>query len=213
MLIVYILNRFVKIIEFLYWKNRVHLDATSRLSLRSVVRGGKGIFIDKSSVISDYAVLNCTDSPFGPSLTCMQKPKGQIRLGKGTKIRSYACLYTYGGNISLGSNCSLNPFSIIYGHGGVTIGNNVRIAAHCVIVASNHNFDQLDIPISEQGITSKGIVIEDDVWIGSGAIILDGVRIGGGAIIAAGAVVNRDVEPMSTVGGVPAHIISRRDAS
>ncbi len=211
MLIVYILNRFVKIFEFLYWKNKVHLDSTSRLSLRSVVRGGKGIFIDESSVISDYAVLNCTDSPFGPSLACMYKPKGEIRIGKGTKIRSYACLYTYGGNISLGSNCSLNPFSIIYGHGGVTIGNNVRIAAHCVIVSSNHNFDQLDVPISEQGVTSKGIIIENDVWIGSGAIILDGVRVGGGAIIAAGAVVNKDVQPRSMVGGVPARVINRRD--
>ena len=50
----------------------------------------------------------------------------------------------------------------------------------------------------------KPIIIEDDVWIGSGAIITQGVRVGKGAIIAAGAIVTKDVEPFSVVGGVPA---------
>ena len=55
----------------------------------------------------------------------------------------------------------------------------------------------------------KPIIIEDDVWIGSGAIITQGVRVGKGAIIAAGAIVTKDVEPFSVVGGVPAKLIKR----
>ena len=54
------------------------------------------------------------------------------------------------------------------------------------------------------------IVLKDDVWIGYGAIICSGVTIGQGAIIAAGAVVTKDVEPYSIVGGNPARLMKYR---
>ncbi len=58
---------------------------------------------------------------------------------------------------------------------------------------------------------SKGnIVIKDDVWIGQNAIVCSGVTVGQGAIVAAGAVVTKDVEPYSVVGGNPAKIIKYR---
>ena len=53
-------------------------------------------------------------------------------------------------------------------------------------------------------------VIGNDVWIGANCVITAGVRIGTGAVIAAGAVVTKDVEPNSIVGGVPAKIIRYR---
>lgn len=54
------------------------------------------------------------------------------------------------------------------------------------------------------------VIIGNDVWIGSHAIIMGGIRIGDGAVIASGAVVTRDVEPYSIVGGVPAKLIKMR---
>lgn len=56
----------------------------------------------------------------------------------------------------------------------------------------------------------EAIYIGNDVWIGANVIILPGVHIGDGAVLAAGAVVNRDVEPYSIVGGVPAKRIKFR---
>jgi len=53
-------------------------------------------------------------------------------------------------------------------------------------------------------------VIGNDVWIGSEAMIMSGVNIGNGAIIAARAVVTKDVEPYTVVGGNPAVIIKKR---
>ena len=53
-------------------------------------------------------------------------------------------------------------------------------------------------------------VIGNDVWIGSEAMIMAGVTIGSGAIIASRAVVTKDVEPYSIVGGNPAKIIKYR---
>ncbi|MCB9079909.1 MAG: acyltransferase [Anaerolineaceae bacterium] len=119
-------------------------------------------------------------------------------------------LLTYKGEIEIGDNCSINPFCVIYGHGGVKIGNDVLIATHTVIIPSNHNFSSLDRPIRLQGNTSKGIIIEDDVWIGAGCKILDGVIIGKSSIVAAGSVVNKSIEPYSIVGGVPAKLIRKR---
>lgn len=54
------------------------------------------------------------------------------------------------------------------------------------------------------------VIIGNDVWIGVRAVILDGVHIGDGAVIAAGAVVTKDVEPFTLVGGVPARVIGER---
>lgn len=56
----------------------------------------------------------------------------------------------------------------------------------------------------------NGAVIGNDVWICQGAILLGGITVGDGAIIAAGAVVTKDVEPYTIVGGVPAKVIRKR---
>lgn len=55
-------------------------------------------------------------------------------------------------------------------------------------------------------------MIGNDVWIGYDAVIMAGVRIGDGAIIGTRAVVTKDVEPYSIVGGVPAKEIRKRFA-
>lgn len=71
--------------------------------------------------------------------------------------------------------------------------------------------DNVSILYNEQGTISSPIVIKDDVWIGHGAIITKGVTIHPGAVIAAGAVVTKDVEEFSIVGGVPAKLIKYRN--
>ena len=53
-------------------------------------------------------------------------------------------------------------------------------------------------------------VLEDDCWLGFGVTVIAGVRIGRGAIVAAGAVVTKDVDPYTIVGGVPARPIGQR---
>lgn len=55
------------------------------------------------------------------------------------------------------------------------------------------------------------ITIGNNVWIGSNAVILSGVTIGDWAVVAAGAVVSKDVEPYTVVGGIPARVIRKVD--
>lgn len=77
-------------------------------------------------------------------------------------------------------------------------------------------FEEWDLPKSEVATAwdNKGdIVIGNDVWIGYDAVIMAGVTIGDGAIIATRAVVTKDVEPYSIVGGIPAKEIRKRFSS
>lgn len=135
---------------------------------------------------------------------------GSITIGRRTKIHPYAMLQTYRGDITIGDSCTINPFCMLYGHGGLHIGNHVLIASHTVIVPSNHVFDDTCRPISQQGQTSKGIRIADDVWIGSGVRILDGVEIAEGCVIAAGSVLTKSTAPYEVWAGVPARCIKKR---
>jgi serine acetyltransferase len=54
------------------------------------------------------------------------------------------------------------------------------------------------------------ITVGNDVWIGAKSTIMSGVKIGDGAIVAAGALVTKDVEPYSIVGGNPARLLKYR---
>lgn len=135
---------------------------------------------------------------------------GSIVLGESCLIRDYAILSTFGGEIKIGNNCGIENYSVLYGAGGLSIGDNVIIAAHTVIIPSNHNYAKLDIPIREQGATMKGIIIGDDVWIGAGCRILDGVTIGRGSIIGAGSVVTKPIPEYSIAVGIPAKVIKKR---
>jgi acetyltransferase-like isoleucine patch superfamily enzyme len=146
-----------------------------------------------------------------PNVVMNTEYGGEINIGKNCELLYGVLLMTYGGVITIGECCSINAYTVLYGHGDLTIGNNVLIAGHCLIIPSNHNFSDITKPMNKQGETRKGIVIEDNVWIGSGCRILDGVHIGQGAIVAAGAVVNKDVLPNTIVGGVPAKLIKTRN--
>ena len=59
-------------------------------------------------------------------------------------------------------------------------------------------------------LVKKSVHIDDYVWIASRATVLPGVNLGRGAVVACGAVVSRDVAPMTVVGGVPAKYMSDR---
>lgn len=150
------------------------------------------------------------DSRIGAYCELSSASGGTLDIGKRCDIGQGALLLTYGGTLQIGDDCSINPYCVIYGHGGLKIGNHVRIATHTVIIPANHNFDRLDVPICQQGLSMQGIVIDDDVWIGAHVVITDGVRIGTGAVISAGAVVTSNVEPHAVYGGIPARMLKRR---
>lgn len=115
---------------------------------------------------------------------------------------------SFSSNVEMGNSSGIGDFAHIQGK--LKIGNHVMIAPRCAFIASDHNIEDTNTPMNLQGTTSGCITIEDDVWIGYGCTVLNNVQIGHGAVIAAGAVVTRNVPPLTIVGGVPARKIKCR---
>lgn len=157
----------------------------------------KGVRCEKESIVSRHAKISLIGG-------------GAIAIGKRCEIHDYSMLLSYGGKIVIGDDCSINPFCILYGHGGLVIGNGVRIASHSIFIPANHVFQDNTRPVFEQGETRKGIIVEDDVWIGSRVTVLDGVRISHGCVIGAGAVLTKSTERYGIYAGVPAKKIGSR---
>jgi acetyltransferase-like isoleucine patch superfamily enzyme len=136
--------------------------------------------------------------------------RGRIAIGQRANIHFGALIDAQGGSITIGDRFSLNPYSILYGAGSITIGNCVRIAAHVVVVSFEHNYQDPEVPITQQGTTLKPVVIEDDVWLGAGVRVLAGAHIARGCVIAAGSVLKGRTEPQGIYAGVPARKIGSR---
>lgn len=130
------------------------------------------------------------------------------------------------GKVTIGKYSSIcGPATrICSGVNSVTIGAYCSIASNVIVQEYYHNpnrastygvlstiFNDKNPP--GQKISKGAIVIEDDVWIGSNAVVLSGVKIGRGAVIGAGAVVTKDVESYTIVGGNPARVIRKRFSS
>ncbi len=113
-----------------------------------------------------------------------------------------------GGQVRIGAHCSVNAGAVV--RGVVTIGDGVRIASGAQILGFNHETQDLTKPIYQQPVSSVGITLGDDIWVGANAVIVDGVTIGSHAIIGAGAIVTKDVPDWAVVGGSPARIIKDR---
>ena len=132
-------------------------------------------------------------------------PYRQFSLGKHSVIESFCCINNAVGDVFIGDYTRIGIHCTVIGP--VTIGSHVNLAQGITVTALNHNFDDATKRIDEQGISTKPVVIDDDVWIGANAVILPGVTIGQHAVVAAGAVVTKDVPPNTVVGGVPAKVI------
>lgn len=113
--------------------------------------------------------------------------------------------------LSIGNNVSIHPMCYFESWGGITIGDDVSIAHAVTVLSVNHIYSDLNVPIKDQGIEDRPTEIKSNVWIGAKASILGGVIINTGSIVATGAVVAKNVEKNTVVGGVPAKRIKLRE--
>lgn len=179
---------------FAHLGTSVYIQPNVEFIRTSAIEIGDNVSIDR------YVRINASGKNSWITLT-----KG-VRIDRGVEIKAEKdnC------QIEIGENTYIGSYTVIAGPGTVKIGKNCLIAAHSGIYANNHNFSDPNRTIREQGVTRKGIVIEDDCWLGDGVKVLDGVTIGQGSVIGAGAVVTKDIPPYSVAVGVPAKVVSRR---
>ncbi|WP_327667701.1 acyltransferase [Streptomyces sp. NBC_00485] len=131
----------------------------------------------------------------------------RLRLGDDSYIAAHAYVT---GELTTGADCTLNPFTTV--RGTVVLGDGVRIGAHTSLLGFNHSMAP-DRPVFQQPLSSRGIKVGDDVWIGSHVVVVDGVTIGDHCVIGAGAVVTKDLPAWTVAAGNPARPLrDRRDS-
>jgi acetyltransferase-like isoleucine patch superfamily enzyme len=158
--------------------------------------------------ISKKAVLHIEDCSY-------------IDIGEYSRINAFCCIDVTNENeknvknshLYIGKNTYIGEYNNIRASGGkISIGDKCLISQNITIVASNHKFQDRNIPIIEQGwSTDKNfVIIGNDVWIGANCVVLPGVIIGDGAVVGAGSIVTKDVPEYAIVCGNPARIIKYR---
>src|SRR5574344_1485132 len=134
-------------------------------------------------------------------------PFNRFSLGKYSVVESFSCINNAVGDLIIGDHTRIGINNTIIGP--VKIGSHVNLAQNVTVTGLNHNFADVTKRIDEQGLSTKDVVIEDDVWIGANAVVLGGVTIGKHSVIGAGSVVSHDVLPYSLCVGSPAKVIKQ----
>jgi len=168
--------------------------------------------------------MHSTPQPNRPKIAeTVIHPTANIRdssIGRCCEILADTSLHT----AELGDFSYLGPRCIV---GDATIGKFCAIAAEVRIGAPNHPMDRPSMhrftycpeyyaagAVRDHAFFDRRkedrAVIGNDVWIGHGVIVLPGVKVGDGAVLAAGAVITKDVQPYTVVGGIPAKFIRER---
>lgn len=132
--------------------------------------------------------------------------KIMLKVGTNVNVETGAI---FNPNIEIGDNSTIGVNCEIIGK--ARIGNNVLMGPEVILYAQNHNFRDKNTLICNQGYEEeKGVIIEDDIWIGRRVIILPGVTVKKGTVIGAGSIVTKTFPEYSVIGGNPAKVIGSR---
>jgi acetyltransferase-like isoleucine patch superfamily enzyme len=129
-----------------------------------------------------------------------------VHLGVGTALRCHEGTLSIGDKSNLGREISINCYL------DVEVGDSALMADNVYISDFDHRFDDLTVPIKDQGIAKSRVRIERDVWLGTKVTVCRGVVIGEGTVVGANAVVTNDLPAFSVAVGVPARVIKDRKA-
>ncbi|MFD0990553.1 acyltransferase [Mariniflexile jejuense] len=191
-----------------------------RYRLIMLVRGflklGKRVFVGKNTIF-----LNKKNIHFGNNVTIEEHcfidafASQKICFGNNVKIGAYSSVSStshmskYGIGLKIGNNSGIGRFTEFGASGGIEIGNDVIMGSYISFHSENHNYSDVTKPIREQGVTSDGIVLGDNIWVGAKVTFLDGCKIGNNSVVAAGAVVKGIFPDNVVIGGVPAKILKQ----
>lgn len=132
-------------------------------------------------------------------------PFNRFKIGKNSVIEDFAVINNLVGDVIIGDDSRVGIANVIIGP--VEIGKSVIIAQSVTISGLNHNYENISLPIKDQGVSTALVSVGDEVWIGANSVITQGVSIGKHSVIAAGSIVTHDVPEYSVVAGAPAKVV------
>jgi acetyltransferase-like isoleucine patch superfamily enzyme len=137
-----------------------------------------------------------------------------IDVGRGVFLGRGTILSCKDGDIVIGDHGNFGFHCEVFSGSSVTVGSHGLFAAQAYLVGGGHEFEGAGRAVIDQPRTSRGIVLGDNVWLGTGPKVLDGVRIGSDVVVGANAVVNADLPDGAVAAGVPARVLrSRADSA
>ena len=133
-----------------------------------------------------------------------------IDVGRGVFLGRGTILSCKDGDIAIGDHGNFGFHCEVFSGSSVTVGKHGLFAAQSYLVGGGHEFERPELAVIDQPRSSRGIVLGDNVWLGTGAKVLDGVRIGRDVVVGANAVVNADLPDGAIAAGVPARVLRHR---
>lgn len=135
---------------------------------------------------------------------------GKIIIGR-SYIQDYTKLHAAGGILNIGDNVTIGAYSFLNAGGNIIIEDNVLCADKVNIVAENHGYADVTVPIRNQPCTHDEIVIGEGSWLGINVTILAGTTIGKNSVIGANSVVKGKFEDYCVIAGNPAKVVKKYD--
>lgn len=190
-----LLNRFLMMSRgYLFLYQKVFLGKNSKISNKKNIFFGKNVTIENNVVIDGYAKHKII---FG----------NNVKIGAYSQISCTSHLSKFGTGLTIGDHSAFGRFTEFGAAGGIEIGKNVISGSYISFHSENHIFSDKTKLIREQGVTSKGIKLGNNIWIGAKVTFLDGSKIGDNCVVAAGSVVNGEFPNNVVIGGIPAKIL------
>lgn len=171
-----------------------------------VLRHPGRIRLGNRVVVGEYCVLDARN----------RETTEAIRIGDNVMLAHAVTLSAKGGHIEIGSDTGLGTQTVVQSTNDcpTRIGKDCIVGPQCYLVGGgNYATGDLETPIREQGILrDSGCELGDNVWLGGKVTVLGNVRMGSGSVAASGAVVTKNVDDNTIVGGVPARRLRQRGA-
>lgn len=195
-LIIYsITNRLLMLFRgFLLIRERVFLGKRVKLLNKRNLIFGNNVTIENNCFIDGFSKNKII---FG----------NNVKIGAFSTISCTSHMSKFGIGFSIGNNSGVGKFTEFGSSGGIVIGDDVIMGSYVSFHSENHNFNNSNKLIREQGVTSTGIKLGNNIWVGAKVTFLDGCEIGDNCVIAAGAVVKGVFPNNVIIGGVPAKIL------
>ena len=127
-----------------------------------------------------------------------------VHLGDENRLRAHEGTLRVGDKVVLGRDNTVNCYL------DVEIGDATIVADWVYVCDFDHVYEDVTVPIKDQGIVKSPVRIGPDCWVGTKATVLRGSMVGEGCVLAAHTVVRGDVPPYSIVGGVPGRVLKDR---
>lgn len=200
-------------------EGRIVISSGVEIRSRVILKAGAGALIelDANTVIEEGCFIEaCAGHTVKLGAGCRLKREVIIRsvagvelgsgseLGMGTQVGPREP--SGNGRLVMGHNVHLQHGCIIDLCADVIIGDDVRSGAYCTWYTHNH-LPAVDQLIWDRGIECAPIRLGAGVWLGQACIFLPGVEVGAKSVVAAGAVVTKNFEAATIIGGVPAKLI------